>query len=493
MRPQLAPVRAALAEPGPAAGRGPALALLAATQFTVILAISVLNVVLPQVQSGLGMDRASASMINPAYAVPFSGLLLLGGRLAELAGARRVFTAGAALFATASAAAGLAPGSGALLAARFGQGVGAALAVPAAMALVGVLYPEPERRSRVMALWGGLATFGATTGMLLSGAAAALHSWRSAFVVPVVVGAAVAAAAPALLPAGEAHKQGSNAHDPDPRRAGPRWTARLDIPGALTATAGISLLSFGLLRAPDHGWASGTTLALLSGGAALLAAFAAVERRAVEPMLPPTLLADPSRAVALLAVFFGSSAVTSVFFLLPLYFQRVLGYSGPQAAAAFLPFGAALAASGLSASRLVARFGVRAATAGGLGIAAAGLALLGRVGPHSAYVGAILAGLVLLALGVGQVSAGATVAAMANVPPGRQATAGAVVNTALEAGPALGLSAMVAAAAARSSASVGAGAEASGYAFAFTCAAVAYAAGAVLTAVLLRRPPAPTC
>ncbi|MEZ0093274.1 MFS transporter [Streptacidiphilus sp. EB129] len=467
----------AAASPGDrSARRTLAFTLLASVQFTVILAMSVLNVVLPEIQHELGLDRAQLALVNAAYGVSFSGLLLLGGRLADLYGARRAFVAGTGLFGVASVLAGLAPDAWTLLAARFGQGAGAALAVPAAVALVGVLYPEPARQTRVMALWGGLAAFGGTAGMLLSGAVADTDSWRWAFAVPVLVAALAAGSARRLLPAGG---------------GGGRTRGQLDVPGALLVTAGISLLGYGLLQVPDRGWTAGVSLGPLCAGVVLLALFVAVERRAALPILPLSFLATPRRAVALLAVFLGSAGITSVFFMLALYFQQARGYSAPATSAAFLPFGLALVTAGLLVGRLVQRFGPRPVTVGGLALSGLGLALLSGIGQGTPYLGPVLAGLLLFAVGVVPVFAGATVSTMADVPAGQTGTAGAVANTALEMGPALGLTVLVTLAAAHTDALTRSGAATaaaatSGYGFAFGCAAAAFGAAALGAALLLR-------
>ncbi|MCX4526923.1 MFS transporter [Streptomyces sp. NBC_01551] len=459
-------------DPGRPPRRSLAFAVLASVQFTLILAMSVLNVVLPEVQRDLGLDSAQLAMINAAYGVSFSGLLLLGGRLSDLYGARRAFVTGTAVFGVASAAAGLAPEVWTLLVARFAQGAGAALAVPAAVALVGITYPEPARQARLMALWGGLAAFGGTAGMLLSGVVAATDSWRWAFVVPVLVAAVAAGSAGRLLPAGE----------PTERRG------QLDVPGTVLVTAGISLLSYGLVEAPERGWTSPGALGPLVCGIVLLALFVRVEMRAARPILPLSFLASPRRGVALAAVFLGSAGITAIFFMLSLYFQQVRGYSGSEAAAAFLPFGLALVATGSVVGRLVQRFGPRTVMLTGLGLSAVGLALLSGIGPDTAYAGLILAGLLFFAAGVAMVFAGSTVSAMADVAPGQAGMAGAVTNTALEAGPALGLSVLVTLAAARtrSLGESGAADLASGYGFAFALAAGAFALTALLATLLFR-------
>ena len=432
--------REAAAPSGQSPGRG--FALLAMVQFVLILAISVLNVLLPKVQAGLGLDEGRLAMLNAAYAVSFSGLLLLGGRVADLRGPRSTLVAGMAVFGLASVGAAAAPDAWSLVGARFGQGIGAAFAVPSAVSLVGALYPNEARRDRVMALWGGLAAFGGTAGMLLSGAVAAIGSWRWAFAVPVLASAVTLGLAPRLLPPDEQH--------PADRRG------RLDAPGAVLVTAGISALSYGLLQAPQSGWGSAATLAPIGAAAVLLAGFAAVERRVAAPILPLSLLRVPSRNLALWTVFLGSTGITSVFFLVPLYLEQARGYSGPAAAAVFLPFGVGLVVTGLAAGALIGRFGPRPATTAGLLVAAAGLLLTAGIGAARPEPALLWLGLVVFAVGVGQVFAGATVSALSGAVAGQTGTVGAVMNTALETGPALGMSLVVTLALARA-ARLGAG------------------------------------
>ncbi|MEU6071656.1 MFS transporter [Streptomyces sp. NPDC047082] len=460
--------------------RGLAFALLASVQFVLILAMSVLNVVLPDIQREFGLDRAELALLSASYGMSFSGVLLLGGRLSDLYGNRRVFLLGTLVFGASSALAGVSTGLWMLLAARFAQGAGAALAVPAAMALVSVVHPEPARYARAMAVWGGLAASGGTAGMLLSGVVASSNSWRWAFVVPVAVAAVTVVAAPRLIPEGAA-----------PRGRG----GRLDVLGAALVTTGIALLSYGLVEAPERGWTSPVALGTLAGGGALLLGFVVAEARVAQPLLPLSFLSSPRRAMALLAVFLGAAGITTIFFMLALYFQEVRGYSALETSAAFLPFGLTLVVSGLCVGRLVQRFGPRVVLVTGLAVAGLGLAALGLIGTDTPYAGALLAGLVLFPAGAALVFAGSTVTATTDVPQDQAGLAGAVVNTALEAGPAIGLAVLVTLATGHTTkmehtGMATASALTSGYGFAFTIAAVAFAAAAVCAVFLLRpRPP----
>ncbi|MGK5629522.1 MFS transporter [Streptomyces sp. URMC 123] len=453
-----------------------AFALLAAVQITLILAITMLSPALPAVQREFALSGAALTLVSAAYGLSFSGLLLLGGRLADVVGRRRLLTVGVALFGVASAVAALAPGGAVLLAGRFAQGAGAALAAPSAMALAGSLHRDARAHARAMAVWGGLAGVGATAGMLVSGAVTTWTSWRWAFAVPVAVSTLVVALAPRLLPAG-----------PAPVRA------RLDLPGAALVTAGLTALGQGLVTAGERPWREPAVWAPLLAGALLLTGFALVELRSANPLLPPAFLASGQRIVALGAVALGSAGMSTIFFLLSLHFQQVRGASPLLASAAFLPFCAVQLATGLCVGRIVGRFGHRRVMVTGLLIAAAGLWLIGRLGPESSYAGTLLAGLVFFPFGIGCVFSGATVAALDGVRERQAGLAAGVVNTALEVGPTVGLAVLVSLASARTTALRGDGvadraATTGGQGFALTVAAAVFAAAALAVAVASRPP-----
>ncbi|MFC5719638.1 MFS transporter [Streptomyces gamaensis] len=460
---------------GAAAHPGRGFALLGAVQVVLILAITMLSPALPAIQHDLALSGARLTLVSAAYGLSFSGLLLLGGRLSDLWGRRRALLAGIAVFGAASAAAGLAPGFPALLGGRFLQGVGAALAAPAAMSLLRGLYPDPARHARALAVWGGLAGFGATAGMLLSGTVSTWVSWRWSFAVPVVVSAVALAGARAVLPAGPA-----------------RVRVRLDVPGAVLVTAGLTVLSYGLVEAGERSWGEGVVWVPLLAGAVLLAAFVAVERKVSDPLMPLSFLVPRRRAVALWAVFIGSAGMSTIFFLLSLYFQQVRGASPLLTSAAFLPFSIAQLATGTVAGRLIGRFGGRAVTSGGLLLAACGLLLIGQLGAHTPYAGLLLLGLVVFPVGIACVFSGSTVVALDAVEEHRAGLAGGVVNTAMEVGPTVGLAVLVSLATShtaglRAGGSGTAEATSAGYAFALMIAAAAFAVSAALAAIVLGR------
>ncbi|MCP3819800.1 MFS transporter [Streptomyces sp. A3M-1-3] len=397
-----------------------AFVLLGSVQTTLIFTLAAITVPLPRIGREFDLERADLILLSAAYGLTFAGLVLFGGRLADRYGGRRALTAGLVLFAAASAAAPLAPGIGALLAARFAQGAGAALVAPAAMAVLRAVFPSPPAYGRAMATWGGLSVLGATAGNLLSGVISVLLSWRWTFAVPLVVAIAALALTPRLLP------------DTAPNRG-----RTLDLPGALLATVGITLASYGLVVTDARPWSSVGVLVPLLGGTALLAAFWYAERRARDPLLPPRFLLDRRRALALTAIALSACGTAMTFVVLSLHLQQARDWSQLQTSAAFVPFAVALIASGRAAGPLIGRYGAGAVTAAGLGTGAAGLALLAFTGldAHTWYAYGLLPGLVLLPAGTAASFAGAAVLATEGVPQQETGLAGGVLNTAMEFGP----------------------------------------------------------
>ncbi|MEU8515524.1 MFS transporter [Kitasatospora sp. NPDC048722] len=438
-------------------------ALLGAVQVALIFTLTLLTVPLPLVARQFGLGPSGVLLLSAAYGLSFSSLLLLGGRLADRYGGRRALRAGLALFGAASAACAVAPGSAALLAGRFGQGAGAALVAPAAVAVVRALHPGAADYRRAMATWGGLSVLGATAGSLVSGVVTAWASWRWPFAVPVLV-AVLALVRSGALPSAE------------PGR-GPR--PGLDLRGALLATSGVCAASYGLVASTDHGWGTPVVLAPLAAGLVLLLAFAAAERRAADPLVPPGFLADRRRTTALAAVTVTATGTALTFLLLALYLQQVRNWDVLATSAAFLPYAAVLVLAGRLAAPLTARHGAVTVTAGGLAVAATGLALLAGLAPDSGYAVGLLPGLLLLPAGAGPAFAGAAVLATGGVPPERTGLAAGLFNTAMELGPTAGVAALMALAATRPTV-VG------GYAAAFAAGAAALALTGAAVATLPR-------
>jgi MFS family permease len=417
-----------------------AFVLLGTVQITLIATITVITVALPAIQRDLHVDDAGMVLVSSAYGLAFGGLLLLGGRLADSLGRRRVFVTGMLIFGLASAAAGLAPWAGMLLIARFAQGIGAALAAPAAMAFLGVVFPDPHRRGRAMAVWGVLSSAGATAGTVLSGVVITWVSWRWVFLAPVVMSAVAVTAASGLFPAD---------HPPGRRR--------IDWLGAILVTAGLAVLIYGLQRS---GW-------MVFGGVVLLVLFGLAERRSSAPLMPLPFLGR--RILPLIAVTLCAGAMATGFFLLSLYMQQVRGLSPLQTSAAFLLPAPAILASGPLAGRLIPRLGIHRVVAIGLVAAAAGLLLLSLLDvPY--------AGLLIFPFGAGVTFSAATLAVMQDVGDDQTGLAGGLLNTAMEIGPPLGLAVLVSLAAAHSHH------PSSGYAFALRIAAAALLITALFSA-----------
>lgn len=477
---------------------GAAFGLLAAVQVTLILGITVIAIGLPAVGRDLGLRPGQLTLASAGYGLAFSGLLLLGGRLSDLLPARRVLVTGLMVFGLASAAAGLAPTFGTLLGARLAQGTGAALVAPAAMALLGSIFPDSPRQGgsteelaveagarqdgpahetagpglsphdRALAVWGWLAPLGATTGLLLSGLATTWASWRWAFALPTAVAVTAALAAPRLVPAGP---------PPTPRP--------LDVPGALLATAGALAVSYGLVTAGDQGWTSPAPSVALAAGAVAISGFLAVESRSRAPLVPLGFFRSRRRATALTAALLAAAGHSTIAFFLALYFQQIRGMSALATSAAFAPFAVALVAAGAVAPRLVARLGARTVTAIGLAVGAVGLLLVASgLGVDTPYAGPLAAGLAVFSAGAALTFSSTTAAAVDGADASERGLAGGVLNTAVELGASVGLAVLASVARSWTGSGAAAADVASGYAAALTAAAGAFAMAAALVALL---------
>jgi MFS family permease len=471
-RPGSPPAAGCAAAPAVEAGR-PArvFALLGTVQVTLIFTITLIAVPLPAIGREFGLGHSSLILVSAAYGLSFSGLLLFGGRLADRRGARAVLTAGLVVFAVASSVAAAAPGFAVLVAARFAQGAGAALVAPAAMAVLRAIIPDEGQHARALASWGGLSVLGATAGILLSGVVTTWVSWRWMFAVTLLVTVTALILIPRWLPP-----------------VAPSGRAALDLPGAALATAGVTLLSYGLVVTGGHAWSSAAVVVPVVAGLALLAAFAAAELRSRDPLLPPGFLADWHRVTALLAIAFSAAGTTVTFLFIALYLQQARGWTPLRTSLAFAPYALSLIIAGRLASHLVSRFGARAVAGAGLAIAATGLFLLAQLGPHTPYATGLLPGIVILPAGAALTFAGAAVLAAGGVSQQQAGLAGGVMNTAMELGPTLGLALLTAVAAARASHATAAGASPSaatisGYAWALGAAGLAFALLAAVTAI----------
>jgi EmrB/QacA subfamily drug resistance transporter len=453
-----------------------ALAALAVAQFMVFLDETVVNVALPSIKGDLGFTQATLAWVVSAYIVVFGGLVLLGGRAADLFGRRRMFLIGTALFGAASLLDGLAQSQGMLLGARVLQGVGAALATPAALALVTALFPVQAERLKALSIWGALSGLGFAVGILLGGAITQAASWRWVFLINVPVALASLVVVPRLVA--------------DSRIAGRRG---FDLGGAVTVTAGMTTLVYTLVKAPDYGWGSPVTLTLLATATGLLAAFAVIERGSAAPLIPAGFLHRRAALVPnVLQLLLGVSAITTLF-LLTLYTQQVLGYTPLQAGVAYLPLAAGVAAATAVAQHLVGRLGPRPLAVTGLAIAAVGMARMGHAQAGADYWTDVLPAMVILGLGAGLSFVSITTAALQRVDDAAAGLASGLLSASVQIGGALGVAVLAGVVATRRSSDLLAAgsaplvAQAGGLQLAFLHAAAVSLAAALVAAFALKR------
>ena len=402
-----------------------ALVLISTAQLMVVLDATIVAVALPSIQRALHFSTADLQWIITAYTLTFGGLLLLGGRLGDVLGRRRMFMFGLVVFSLASLAGGLATTSAWLIAARAVQGIGGAIAAPAALALIGDTFPEGPARTRATGVYAAMSGAGGAIGLLLGGILTDFASWRWVLFVNVPIGALVVVAAPRVL-----------------KRSAPRG-GKLDIPGALLATAGMTALVYGLVRAPAAGWANPITVASLVGGVVLLVAFAIIEVRSDHPMLPPRLLKDRNRTASYLVMLGITGSIFAVSFFLTLFLQTVLGFSPLKTGFAFLPFALGVGATSQVVAKLIPRIPPRVFVTIGPLLAAIGLLWLSRIDAQSTYGSAVLGPLLVLALGLGFSFVPLVLGATSGVQPADMGVASAVLNTAQQVGGTLGLAVLV--------------------------------------------------
>ena len=399
-----------------------ALALLAAAQFVVILDASIVNVALPSIGEDLNFSQENLSWVVNAYVLVFGGFLLLGGRLADLLGRRRVFMIGLVLFALASLAGGFAQNEAQLIIARAIQGLGAALLSPAALSLVTVLFEEGAERNKAMGVWGAVAGSGGAAGVLLGGMLTEWAGWEWVLFVNVPVGIAAAALAPRLLP--ESRTEGRH----------------FDFAGAFTVTAGLSLLVYTLVDANSAGWASAQTLGLGALSFALIGAFYVIERRSKAPLMPfPGIFRIRTITGINVSAVLIAASLFSMFFFISLYMQQVLGYSALEAGLAYLPLAVGIIIAAGASAGLVTRFGFKPVLVTGLLVTAAGLLWFTQVDVGGSYVSDLLGPMMLAAVGLGLAFVSMTVAAVSGVEAHEAGLASGLINTSQQIGGALGL------------------------------------------------------
>jgi EmrB/QacA subfamily drug resistance transporter len=452
-----------------------ALIVLCLGDLMIVLDVTIVGVALPSIREDLGFSEESLAWVVNAYLLTFGGFLLLGGRLGDLVGHRRMFLTGIALFTSASVACGLAGSQGVLVAARAVQGVGGAIVSAVALSLIITLFTEPAERAKAMGVFGFVASGGGSIGVLLGGVLTDTLDWHWIFLVNVPVGIAVFALTLALLPASRGRASG-----------------RLDVAGAVTVTAASMVAVYAIVNGNEVGWTSARTLGLLAVAATLLGVFAAIESRASAPLVPLGLFRLRNLAISNVIGVLWAAAMFAWFFLAALYLQLVLGYSPLQVGLAFLPGNVVMGVLSLGLSaKLVMRFGIRAPLAAGLGTAAVGLLLFARAPVDGSFALDVLPGMILLGVGAGIAFNPVLLAAMGDVAPSEAGLASGVVNTSFMMGGALGLAVLASLAASRTDTLLASGEDAvaalnGGYRIAFLAGALFAAVAAALGGALLR-------
>jgi EmrB/QacA subfamily drug resistance transporter len=403
------------------------LALLAFAMLIVSLDQYIVVVALPEIGRALDYSPQTLQAVISAYAVASAGFLLLGGRASDLLGRRRVLVSGLALYAVGSLAGGLAPTSEVLLVARAVQGLGGALVFPATLALVNTSFAEGAERNRALAVWGGAGAAGLVVGVLLGGVLTQALGWEAVFFVNVPLAAVGVVLAFALIPVDR------------PRETGRRF----DLPGALSATLGVTLLVFALVQGPNLGWGSPGIIASAAGGLLLLVAFAVIERRGRDPLLPPQLLANRNLGTAVAIAFLFWATFGSVLYFLTLYFQNVHGYDALETGVCFLLPTAVVVAGSALAGQLATRCGLRPTLVAALAVGALGAVALGLAMSPTASYAALIPGLILISIGDGVVFTTMFIAAGTGVDDREQGVASGIASTSTSLGAAVGLALLV--------------------------------------------------
>ncbi len=405
-----------------------ALALLCVAQFVVVLDASIVNVALPTIGEALDFSEGNLPWVVNAYVLTFGGFLLLGGRLADLLGRRRVFMAGLVLFAIASLAGGLATNSGQLIAARAVQGLGAAILSPAALSIVATTFRDGAERNKALGIWGAVAGSGGAAGVLLGGVLTETLGWEWVLWVNVPIGIAAAAIAPSLI--AETRAEGGIRH--------------FDVAGATTITLGLSALVFALLDAESAGWGSAQTIGTLIASALLLGAFVVIERRSRAPLVPFSIFRIRTITGANVVGILIGASLFSMFFFISLYMQQVLGYSPIKAGLSYLPLAVSIILAAGIASQLVTKVGFKPILAGGTGLIALGLIWFSQISVDGSYLADILGPSLLAGVGLGFAFVPVTIAAVSGIADREQGLASGLINTSQQVGGALGLAILAA-------------------------------------------------
>jgi EmrB/QacA subfamily drug resistance transporter len=410
-----------------------ALALLCATQFMVVLDVSIVNVALPSIERSLHFSPSGLQWVASAYALTFGGFLLLGGRVADVLGRRRIFMAGLVLFAAASFACGLSNSSGVLVGARAVQGLGAAIISPAALSILTTTFAEGKERNTALGVWGAIAGTGGAAGVLLGGILTDSIGWEWIFFINVPIAAIVLALTPSLL--------NESRVEMDERR--------FDVAGAASVTIGLVLLVYGLVGTTTHSWLAPRTLGLFAASAVLLIAFIVIETRVREPVLPLSIFRLRTVAGANVVGLLLGSSIFSMFYFLSLYQQFVLGYSPLKTGIGYLAIALTIVASAGTSQALVTRVGVRPIMTLGMVLLVLGLLWFTQIDTHGSYATDLLPGYILAGIGLGFAFVPDAIAALEGVQPDQAGIASGLINTSQQIGGALGVAILTTVAATR--------------------------------------------
>ncbi|MFG1697159.1 MFS transporter [Nonomuraea sp. NPDC049309] len=456
---------------GPSPRRWAALALIATAQFIVIMDTSIIGVALPRMQEDLGFSQENLSWVFNAYVVAFGGLLLLGGRLSDLFGARRLFGTGWLVLLAGSLVAGIAPEVWVELTGRAVQGIGAALIAPSALTLLMMLFGhDPKELTKALALYGAAAPAGGTAGVFLGGVITEYLSWPWVFYINIPIALVALLATGPLMPAAQSQR------------------GSIDVFGTLTVTLGLGAAVYAIVRAPEVGWGSAETWIVLAVAVALLAAFVAIQARRREPLMRLSIFRTPDLAAANLTQLLLGGAWIPMWFFLNLYLQQVLGYSAFPSGAALLPMTVLIMIGMIVlAPRAIGRFGPKAVTVTGLLLLAGGMAWLSLISPNGSFAMDVLPASLVSALGMSLAFIPSLGTAISSARPEEGGLASGIVNTSYQVGSALGLAAMTAVAVANGSGQLGnLPALTDGFSAAFIGAAAIALAGALLASATLR-------
>jgi EmrB/QacA subfamily drug resistance transporter len=440
-----------------------------------VLDIAIVNVALPSIQVDLGFSQENLQWVISAYALVFGGFLLLGGRAADILGRRRMFISGLVVFTSASLLAALAWSETSLIGARAIQGLGAAIIAPAALSILMTTFAEGKERNIALGVWGAVGGFGAAAGVLLGGVFTDLLSWEWIFFLNIPVGISALALAPVLL--GESRDAGARS---------------FDALGAVLVTGGLSTAVYGITQANDWGWSSGTTIGVFAAAVALLAAFVVRETRAQDPLMSFSIFRIKTVAGANIAGFILGTALFSMFLMLTLYMQQVLGYSPLKTGVAYIAVAGGSIVWAMVAQMLVTRVGVKPVLVTGMSLLTIGMLYFTQVSVEGSYLGDLLPGFLVIAVGMAFSFVSISIAALAGIPAKQAGIASGLINTSQQIGGALGIAVLSSVAVAHTTSATKAGdavpqALTSGFLAAFWGGAGVAAVGVVAALALIRR------